>query len=232
MTLKHPITIMGLGRQTAIMVTAVLSATCLSACYATPSLNMQPSTFNNPIQISESIERLELYSRVNGMELSARDQDAVANFVATYRQFGDGPLYINVPRVSAAGIGTQQAENIIRQAALKMGVSGNVQAGQYQSRPNAPAPVVVSYRRLKSVPKNCRQLGNMMSTDLNQPYENWGCAHNANLAAMIQDPRQLIEPYGMGASNAERRLAIHDKYISGQLTASEFPERQIVTAEE
>lgn len=210
---------------------ALLSGVVLSACYATPSVPTRPSSFANPIQISESIERLELYSRPNGMELSARDQDAVASFIAAYGQFGDGPLYINVPRQSAGGIGTQQAENIVRQAAMQMGVSQAVQAGQYQSRPGAPAPVVVSYRRLKSVPRNCRALGDMMSTDLNQPYKGWGCAHSANLAAMVQNPRQFLEPYGMGPSNAERRLEIHDKYIEGELTASEFPERQLVTAE-
>ena len=207
MMLKHPITITHFGRKIS-MAAAFLSATFMSACYASPSLNSKPSTFLNSIQISESIERLELYSRANGMELSGRDADAVVNFVSAYSQFGDGPLYINVPRASAAGIGTRQAENIIRQAATQMGVSGNVQAGQYQSRPGAPAPVVVSYRRLKSVPRNCRQLGDLMSSDLNEPYAGWGCAHTANLAAMIQDPRQLIEPYGMGPSNAERRFCL------------------------
>ena len=214
-----------------VLALGLLSGVMLSACYATPSVPTRPSTFANPIQISESIERLELYSRPNGMELSARDQDAVASFIAAYGQFGDGPLYINVPRQLAGGMGTKQAENIVRQAAVQMGVSQAVQAGQYQSRPGAPAPVVVSYRRLKSVPRNCRALSDMVSTDLNLPYAGWGCAHNANLAAMVQNPRQFLEPYGMGPSNAERRLEIHDKYIEGEITASEFPERQIVNVD-
>jgi len=213
------------------LVVLTASTLVVAGCFGTPSHNPQPAIFNNPIQISESIERLELYSRPNGMELSARDQDAVANFIEAYQQFGDGPLYINMPAMAHSGLGAQQAAGIVRQAATQYGVGHAIQSGQYQHRPGAPAPVVVSYRRLKSVPQNCRFQGDLTSTDLNVPSSNWGCAYHANLAAMIQDPRQLLEPYATGPSNAQRRLMVHDKYIEGQETSAAFPSRQYVNAE-
>lgn len=219
-------------RNTALASVCLGSTVLLAGCYSSPAGQMVPSTFHNQIQISESIERLELYSRPGGMELSARDQDAVTQFIATYGQFGDGPLYINMPAAAQNGMGTQQAAQIVRQAALQMGVGGAIQSGQYQTRPGSPAPVVVSYRRLKTIAQNCRQLGDLMSTDNNMASPQWGCSHNANLAAMVQNPRQLLEPYAMGPSNAERRLQVHDKYIAGELTASEFPERQVVNADD
>ena len=208
------------------------SSLTLSACVGTPGHNLQPSIYNNPIQISESIERLELYSRPNGMELSARDQDAVSNFIEAYRQFGDGPLYINMPAMAQGGLGPQQAAGLVRQAAMQYGVNNTIQSGQYQNRQGQPAPVIVSYRRLKSVPQNCRFQGDLTSSDLNVPADSWGCAYHANLAAMIQDPRQLLEPYGSGSSNAQRRLMVHDKYIEGQDTAATYPSRQYVNAAE
>jgi len=52
---------------TACILTAILG---LSAC-AAPSMSFQPTSLRNPIKVAESIERLELYTRPNGLELSA-----------------------------------------------------------------------------------------------------------------------------------------------------------------
>ena len=201
-------------------------ALTLSAC-AVPQSAPLPGINNSPISISESIERLELYSRPNGMSLSSRDQDAVAEFLAAYGQFGDGPLYVNVPGAQSGSIGTQQSAQLVRQTMAQMGMGvGAIQTGQYQSNPAAPAPVVVSYRRLKVVPKDCRGMENLMETHANRPMRSFGCAYHANLGAMIQDPRQLLEPYAMGLPNAERRRTIYDKYIAGEITAAATPESQ------
>jgi len=79
--------------------------TACSTAQPTPPL----SKAHYPVEVAESIERLELYTRPNGLELSARDSDAVAIFVNNYRRFGNGPLYINVPSHAAQGLGAQQA---------------------------------------------------------------------------------------------------------------------------
>ena len=206
------------------MVSAI--ALTLSAC-AVPQSVARPTINANPISISESIERLELYSRPNGMSLSSRDQSAVAEFLGAYGQFGDGPLYINVPGAQASTIGTQQSADLVRQTMAQMGMGvGAIQTGQYQSNPAAPAPVVVSYRRLKVIPRDCRGLEDLTETHSNGQMNAFGCAYHANLGAMIQDPRQLLDPYAMGASNAERRRTVYDKYILGELTGSATPTSQ------
>ncbi len=198
----------------------------LSAC-ATPQMPAVPSINQNPISISESIERLELYSRPNGMTLSARDQDAVAEFLSAYNRFGDGPLYLNVPGAQSSTMGVQQSAELVRQTMAQMGMgAGGLQTGQYQSNPAAPAPVVVSYRRLKVLPRDCRGLESLTDTHSNRPMASFGCAYYANLGAMIENPRQLLEPYTMGASNAQRRRTVYDKYIMGENPASTQPERQ------
>ena len=204
----------------------------LSAC-AVPQHAPRPYINNQAISISESIERLELYSRPNGMSLSSRDQDAVTDFLATYGQYGDGPLYINVPGAQSGTVGTQQSAALVRQTMAQMGMGvGAIQTGQYQTNPSAPAPVVVSYRRLKVVPKDCRSLENLMETHSNAPMPSFGCAYHANLGAMIQDPRQLLEPNALGASNAERRRTVYDKYILGEETGAPRPVNQEVSTEE
>jgi len=129
----------------------------LSGC-ATPSQTFAPTHLNNAINVAESIERLELYTRPNGMELSARDKLAVAQFLDGYARSGDGALYINRPASAMSGLGTQQAEATIRGLMAQGGMNpAAVQTGQYASRPGAPAPVVVSYRTLRAIPQNCRE---------------------------------------------------------------------------
>lgn len=205
-----------------------LYAATLAAC-ATPTASTGPIIFNNKIQVAESIERLELYTRPNGLELSARDQVAVNQFLQSYRNSGNGPIYLNIPSSAASGLGVRQAQALIRQNLSGLGLSGeSMQTGQYQAPYGSPAPVVVSYRTLKTVPKDCRQLGDATDTFSNQPYDSFGCFHSANLAAMIADPRQLLEPYDMTIPDSQRRQTVYDKYIQGENPASTQPDRQQV----
>jgi pilus assembly protein CpaD len=187
----------------------------------------------NSVNVAESIERLELYTRPNGMELSARDKLAVAQFLDGYARSGDGALYINRPASAMAGLGTRQAEATIRGLMAQGGMNpGSVQTGQYTSRPGAPAPVVVSYRTLRAIPQDCREMDNLANTFSNQPHAGFGCFQSANLAAMISDPRQLLEPYASGQPNAQRRQVIYDKYIQGETTAAQINPDQRVEASE
>jgi pilus assembly protein CpaD len=207
------------------------AAVTLSAC-AVPGPTLAPNHLRNPIQVAESIERLELYTRPNGLELSARDKLAVAQFLDGYAQSGQGPLHINRPANAAGGLGTRQAETVIRSLMARGGLNpASLQAGQYASAAGAPAPVIVSYRTLRAIPDDCRELGNMSQTYSNQPHANFGCFHSANLAAMVTDPRQLLEPYAQGTPNAQRRQVIYDKYIDGSPTAAAINPGQVVGGE-
>jgi len=204
----------------------------LSGC-ATPSQTFAPTAMRNSINVAESIERLELYTRPNGMELSARDKLAVAQFLDGYARSGDGALYINRPASAMSGLGTKQAESVIRGLMAQSGMNpGAVQTGQYSSKPGAPAPVIVSYRTLRAIPQDCRELGNLVNTYSNQPHGGFGCFQSANLAAMVSDPRQLLEPYASGQPNAQRRQVIYDKYIQGDPTAAQVNPDQRVGASE
>jgi len=165
------------------------------------------------------------------MELSARDKLAVAQFLDGYARSGDGALYINRPSSALSGLGTQQAEAVVRGLMAEGGLNPNsVQTGQYASRPGAPAPVIVSYRTLRAIPQDCREMGDLTRTYSNQPHSNFGCFQSANLAAMVTDPRQLLEPYALGQPNAQRRQVVYDRYIQGEATASAVnPDQRVGT---
>lgn len=207
------------------------SAGVLAAC-ATPAPSYLPTPERNKIKVAETVERLELYTRPNGLELSARDQFAVGQFLEAYRQSGDGPIFVNMPSGGKNGLGTQQAATTLKTMMAQIGINPTaMQSGEYQTLPNAPAPVVVSYRTLKTVPQDCRFLDDLRQTYNNQPYQSFGCSQSANLAAMVADPRQFLEPYGTTTPNSQRRTVVYDKYIRGELTGSERSPDQTATLE-
>lgn len=211
---------------------ALFGLTLLAGC-STPISSLPPVSNWSNIQVAESIERLELYARPDGMVLSARDETAVAQFLQSYGRFGDGPLYINVPTNQAVSGGVNQTHGLIKGLMSNVGLGGApVQTGQYQAQMGRPAPIIVSYRRLKTVPIDCRQMGSLSDTYSNQPYSGFGCSYHANLAAMIGDPRQLLEPYDTTPPDMKRRMEVYDKYIKGENPASSQPERQEISATE
>ncbi len=208
---------------------ASIALIAVSAC-SVPMKSYPPMHNNYPIQIAESVERLELYARPDGLSLSARDEAAVYDFIRNYSQFGDGPIYMNVPSNPNLKMGISQTQGLIAESLSSVGLStAQMKTGQYQSA-QAMAPVIISYHRLKALPQDCSNLGNLAYAYNNQGYEGFGCAYNANLAAMIQDPRQLLEPHPMAPPEVKRRTAIYDKYLNGENPASEQPNRQEISA--
>ena len=180
----------------------------------------------NKFQISERIERLELYTRENGLQLNPRDNEAVARFVRDFAQNGDGHIFLNVPSNQAGAIGAQQAQALISSALAQVGAGASIQTGQYQVPPDAPAPVVVSYRKFATLIPDCGPFEDLRLTGSNRTYKGFGCTHFANQAAMIGDHRQLLEPAAPTPPDATRRSAVYEAYIEGSDPSSSDGSRQ------
>ncbi len=207
-------------------------AMVLGAC-STHQPTFPPLTERNKVTVSETIQRLELYAPASGLQLSARDNDAVGTFLAEYAQSGQGPLYVNVPATDANGLGVSQAKSMLGTRLASLGINPqSLQSGQYPSRPGQPAPVVVSYRRLATAPMDCSVGGDLVNTGNNQAFASFGCFQASNLAVLVDDPRQLLAPYTMDPTLAQKRTLTLQKYIDGEPTATPMPERQQVTVGE
>lgn len=148
------------------------------------------------IQVAETVERMEIYIRPTGLNLSARDRAAMRQFIGLYGQEGDGAMFLNIPSNAAGSQGMSQAQREIQNLLMQAGLSGaRVQTGQYNAHPNAAAPLVLSFRRLGVVPRDCGVTDDLIPSHNNQPHDNFGCAGMTNLGILASDPRQLLEPY-------------------------------------
>ena len=215
---------------------STLSKLCIGAVFVglTACSTATPTHGNvfeeNKYQIAESIERLELYPQINGLQLNPRDQEAVSRFIRDFSENGDGQIFMNIPSNQAGGIGAQQAEALIQTALRQSGYSAaNVQTGRYQVPKSAPAPVVVSYRKFATLIPRCNTKQDLRLTGNNQAYLGFGCAHFANQAALIGDHRQLLAPAELTPPDATRRSAVYNSYIEGADPSSANGSRQGAT---
>jgi pilus assembly protein CpaD len=58
----------------------------------------------------------------------------------------------------------------------------------------------------------------------NKPYYNLGCATQRNLAAMIDNPADLVQPRSETYAYTARRNAAFEKYRKGDPTTTTYPE--------
>lgn len=211
----------------------LVAAAILPACstYQDP---IPPYDEFHKVRVAETIERMEIYIRPQGMNLSARDRAELGNFINSFAQNnGGGGLYMNVPSTMLGSSALGQTQGEIQKMMMGAGLSGlPMQSGQYQARPGAPAPIVLSYRRLAVMPMDCAVSSDLTRTYNNQAHPNFGCAAQSNFAVMVNDPTQILDGYGATPAIAERRISGVDAYVKGENPASAIPARQQISSSE
>jgi pilus assembly protein CpaD len=58
----------------------------------------------------------------------------------------------------------------------------------------------------------------------NRPYWNLGCASQRNLAAMVENPADLVQPRGDTPTYTGRRTTVLDRYHRGESSATVYPD--------
>ncbi len=209
------------------------AAAILPAC-STYQDARAPYDEHHKVRVAETIERMEIYIRPEGMNLSARDRAALGNFINGFAQNSRGSgLYLNVPSNMAGSPSLGQTQGEIQNMMMGAGLSGvSFQSGQYQAAPGAPAPIVLSYRRLAVMPIDCAVNSDLARTYNNQAYPNFGCAGQSNFAVMVNDPTQILDGYGSTPANTERRVNGVNAYVQGESPASAIPTGQQVSSSE
>jgi pilus assembly protein CpaD len=60
----------------------------------------------------------------------------------------------------------------------------------------------------------------------NEPYENFGCSQQNNIAAMVANPQDLVRPRAQTPPDAMRRIKAIDNYRAGEQIGSAEEEKQ------
>ena len=201
---------------------AILTASALlSSCMGAPAGGIGPDpltpTQRFTLQVEPGLERVALAVHEGG--LSPRQRDALAGVANGFGIEGAPVLRVEAP----AGGDTVASDFAfqVKRALEAQGVPGHlIQVVAYDA-PDVRAPVLVGYETLRAAVPQCgREWTNLTRTAENQTSANFGCAVTANLAAQIENPRDIVQPRGMGPADAARRSVVFDNYRTGEPTAA------------
>jgi len=201
--------------------TITVLALALSAC--APVFNGEEHAFSvadrYPITVNEEMATLTVRPSGRNGSLSAYDEAQISNFVSEYKARGHGAMM-----VATSGTASSRAATEVRNKLAETGLeSWQIQdTGFSAAAGDASAPVVLSFKRYTASALECGNWNaNLGFTDRNLPWPNFGCATQNNLAAMVLDPHDLVEPRGVDAADPERRAVVLEKYRKGQPTGSQ-----------
>jgi pilus assembly protein CpaD len=197
----------------------IAGAGMLTACASSiASLNDQPlgvtPTEQYPLETVPAPE--EVYLTAHDWGLSEAQAEALRTVAANWRSRGNGGLRIEAPNSREASATAYAA----RDALTSFGVPQEAIAVTGASAPPT-APVRVSFMGVQGRIHDCsRQWPDLSKTMTNQPTSNFGCAVNANLAAMIANPADIDGPRAQEPADAGRRQVVIDKYRRGENTSA------------
>lgn len=222
-----------------LMATASRSALVVVGCLAVLGCQNQaqsPSSLlasndyrlRHPIVVTEAPETLDLPIGGNTRRLSGPIVGTISSFGVDARQHGNGAVEIMVPSGGANEAAVHSVTPQIRKALQQGGVSASrISTRTYPVRDaSADAPIRLSYPRMQATAGECGSWPKNIGGGFNQnvDYENFGCATQANLAVMVENPSDLLTPRASTPADQNRRAVVIEAYRKGDVTASEYTE--------
>ncbi len=221
---------------TALRAATMLAAAALAGCttYHTTTFDDYPEDvrLRHPISLREGPRTLELFVGVNRGGLTPAQRADVVAFARTWRHESTGGVLIDIPWGTPNSRAAVDAVEEVRSILAAAGVSPPAIATR-RYRPLTPikfATLRLSYPKMIAEAGPCglfpRDLGaNVEGIDpSNHSYWNYGCTQQHNLAALVDNPADLVQPRGESPAYAGRRSVVLDKYRKGEPTATKSPD--------
>jgi pilus assembly protein CpaD len=164
--------------------------------------------------------RLVLAANQGSQGLTGQEYSQLTAFADDFIRLGRGTLVISVP----ANAGNSASAALVAQDAQRALYAGGVDyakitGGTYQADGRPNAPVMLSFARFEAVKVTCQPWSEIdpRKTATNLSPDRFGCAQNANLAAMVSDPGDLLGDRTDTTRDAARIQVGIDKHRKGDI---------------
>jgi pilus assembly protein CpaD len=185
----------------------------------------------HPIVIKEGDRTVELFvGRARGA-LTPTQRADIGAFATTWARESTGGIIIDVPVGTPNAHAANDATREIRSILSATGVPAQaVRVQNYQPRnPAALATIRLNYPKMTASVGPCglwpHDMGASWGRHYNEnvQYWNFACANQRNLAAMVENPADLVQPRGESSIYTARRSVVLDKFRKGESTATQYP---------
>jgi pilus assembly protein CpaD len=187
----------------------------------------------HPIVIQEADRTVEVLvgSRRGGLTASQRAD--VTAFAQSWLHEGTGGIAIDLPTATPNAYAASQTLREIEAILSAVGVPPHgVKIREYRpTDPRQLATIKLNYAKIIADAGPCgvwpEDLGPTFKNRIyqnNRPYYNLGCAYQRNMAAMVANPSDLIQPRPESPDFATRRSTVLGKFGKSQPTAVQYPD--------
>ena len=183
----------------------------------------------HPIVVGEAEETLDIPIVSSESRLPVASRDRVTYFATRFKRSRSVAIRVLVPSGSDNAGAAELASRDVLKALRREGIKGDrILVQPYRPAGLSSPPIRLSFSTLAAKTGPCgRWPDDLGNTHENKNYFNFGCASQQNLAAQIADPRDLLEPRGLGEIDAERRTTVLDDYRQGNATPSERSDSEV-----
>jgi pilus assembly protein CpaD len=173
-----------------------------------------------PIELRKGAVAMEI---PGNRRMSPANQDKLLRLAQMAHSNRASTLIISRPAGSTSGYAVaEQAQAIL--------IRGGIPADAIVMDSAGGGTVVVSYTRTYAVTTACGDWAeDLATTGENRAYENFGCASQQNLAAMVANPEDLAIPETSTPSDPTRRSQVFIDYRTPKSPATPIDEKQQVT---
>lgn len=170
----------------------------------------------HPIVIAEAEQVLDVPVASGDRRLTPGAREVIRGFAQTYKSASTGVVQIMLPSGSPNAAAVDYMRREIRAALVTGGVPANrlVEMHYQVAGPEDAAPVRLRYTAITAQAGPCGQWPSdlALNTMENKNYENFGCVSQANIAAQIANPMDLLGPREMSPIDATQRGQVIKDY--------------------
>ena len=215
------------------LLAAIGLAAVLAGCQtSTASNELYPTDYRerHPITLKEGTRTVEIFLGRNRGGLTPSQRADVLAFAQSWRREATGGIIVDVPHGGPADRAAADSMREVHSIFAASGVPGRaVFVRNYRPSGDALTSIKINYSKLVAEAGPCglwpHDLG--PSTDPtyneNRPFWNLGCSSQRNLAAMVDNPVDLVQPRGETPAYAARRSVAIDKYRKGDSPSGTYP---------
>ena len=189
----------------------------------------------HPIAIQEADQSVVILVARGRGGLSASQRADVIGLAQTWLREGTGAINADVPvdtpNARTAADSMREIQALL--AAAGVPTRGLVVRHYHPENPRVMAAIRLNYPKISAIAGPCglwpEDLGPSIKNKSyfeNKSYYNFGCAYQRNMAAMVDNPSDLIQPRPETPPYTARRTTGFEKYRKGNTTTTTYPEAE------
>jgi pilus assembly protein CpaD len=220
------------------IVPLVLLAAALSGCMHTQEeiTSTVPTDYRlrHPIVVQEADRTIEVFVGTGRGGLTASQRTDVTAYAQSWLHEGTGPIAIDLPVSTPNARAATQSLSDIQAIFSSVGVPARGVSIRRYTPPDQKqfATIKLNYPKMMADAGPCgiwpEDLGPSFRNPIyqeNRPYSNLGCAYQRNMAAMVANPADLVQPRPESPTYTTRRSTVLGKYSRGEPTATQYPDQ-------